>query len=108
MPNIQFNYLYRDGGNYKNWGSVVFANPDNYSLAEAEAIIKRRLIDEEFFYAEEWGLPDLRGDISIDDPTWHEYVSLEFTDDAPDTCLSSLTPLPVILPPNPNIRNKLC
>lgn len=105
MPNIQFNYLYRDGGNYKDWGSVVFANPDNYSLPEAETIIKPKLIDETFFYAEEWGLPNLRWDIGIDDPTWHEFVSLEFTDEAPDTSFLHLTPTPHILSPTPNIPN---
>ena len=25
--NLRMDYLYRDAGNYKNWGEVVFANP---------------------------------------------------------------------------------
>ncbi len=30
--NIQFNYIYRDAGNYKVFGYVVFANPQELSL----------------------------------------------------------------------------
>lgn len=68
----------------------MFANPDNYSLAEVEAMIKLGLIDGEFFYAEEWGLPDLRWDIGIDDSTWHEFAGLAFTDEASGTSPLSL------------------
>jgi hypothetical protein len=28
---IKFNYLYRDNGNYKQYGSVVYSNPKYYS-----------------------------------------------------------------------------
>lgn len=37
--NIQLSYLYRDGGNYKFWGSVVFDNPNKVS-ADLELIRK--------------------------------------------------------------------
>jgi hypothetical protein len=40
MPNIKFNYLYRDGGNYKNYSSVIFRNPTNTDLAELEALME--------------------------------------------------------------------
>ncbi|MDP9047888.1 MAG: hypothetical protein M3N14_07110 [Bacteroidota bacterium] len=84
MPNIKFNYLYRDGGNYKNYSSVIFANPDNIDLAELEALIKSKLIYGEWFYVNEWKLPDLHfgtWDNEIDH-TFHEFESLENTDDA--------------------------
>jgi hypothetical protein len=60
MPNIKFNYLYRDGSNYKNYGFVIFTTPDNIALAELEARIVSRLIDDTYFYAQQWQLPDLR------------------------------------------------
>ena len=86
MPNIKFNYLYRDGGNYKTYGSVVFANPENYSLAELEAAIRARLIDGLWFYTHQWGVPDLHThpwDNKLDH-SFHEFESLEFTEEETD------------------------
>lgn len=96
MPNIKFNYLYRDGGNYKTYGSVVFANPENYSLGELEAVIRARLIDGLWFYAHEWGVSDLHSqpwDNELDH-YFHEFESLEFTRDAPNSFLPALPPHP--------------
>ncbi len=84
MPNIKFNYLYRDSGNYKKYGSVIFSNPGNMQLQEVEAIIRQKLIYGEWFYADEWGLPELFLKI-VDfriDPTWHEFESIELTEEA--------------------------
>jgi hypothetical protein len=83
MPNIKFNYLYRDSANYKKYGSVIFSNPDNIELSEIETFIRSKLIDGQWFYADEWGLPELfleTFDYRID-PTWHEFEEVEFTDD---------------------------
>ena len=44
MPNIKFSYLYRDAGNYKNYGEVIFANPDEMPIEEVEILIKSKLI----------------------------------------------------------------
>jgi len=82
MPNIKFSYLYRDGSNYKKFGCVIFANPDNVDLQEFESFIKSKLIYETWFYADHWNLPELFIDY-IDfrvDPTWHEFENIEYTD----------------------------
>jgi len=82
MPNIKFNYLYRDSANYKKYGSVVFANPNNIELSEVEALIRSKLIDGEYFYADEWRLPELfleTVDFRVD-PTWYEFENVEYTD----------------------------
>lgn len=82
MANIKFSYLYRDSGNYKNYGYVVFANPENISLEQLEELIRSKLIYGEWLYANEWQLPDLFFD-NFDpytDPTWHEFESVEYTD----------------------------
>lgn len=79
MPNIKFNYLYRDGGNYKNYGFVILSNPGNLALTEVEKLIRNKLIDGEWFYADEWGLPELFFEwVDFrDDPTWHEFESID-------------------------------
>ena len=83
MANIKFSYLYRDSTNYKKHGSVVFPNPGNYGLSEIEELIRSKLIDELWFYANEWQVPDLflESFSPYDDPTWHEFESVEFTND---------------------------
>ena len=86
MPNIKFNYLYRDSRNYKKFSSVIFSNPAEIDLPKLEALIKSKLIGETWFYAEEWKLPEIFSDI-VDfriDPTWHEFESVEYTDEDAD------------------------
>jgi hypothetical protein len=58
MPNIKFSYFYRDGANYKKFDDVIFANPDSVNLSEIESIISGKLIEETWFYADEWKLPE--------------------------------------------------
>jgi hypothetical protein len=86
MPNIKFNYLYRCSGNYKKISSIIFSNPDHVELSELETLIKSKLIYGEWFYAEEWKLPEVFTDM-VDfrvDPTWHEFESVEYVDEAPN------------------------
>lgn len=83
MPNIQLNYLYRDGANYKQCGLVIFKNSSQISLEEATAKIYPKLISNEFFVPQDWGLPSLHFhpyDPEIDHE-WHEFESFELTDD---------------------------
>ncbi len=90
MPNIQFNYLYRDSANYKKYGSVIFVNPDEFDLSYIESIIKSKLIYGEWFYADQWKLPELfleTFDFRID-PTWHEFESVEYRDEPPNSITS--------------------
>lgn len=56
MLNIKFNYRYRDSGNYKNYGYVILANPDNLELSEIENLIRAKLTDETWFYADQFGI----------------------------------------------------
>jgi hypothetical protein len=65
MPNIKFNYLYRDSGNYKKFVSIIFTNPAEIDLLKLEALIKSKLISETWFYAEEWRLPEIFTGISV-------------------------------------------
>jgi hypothetical protein len=92
MPNIQFNYLYCDSANYKNYGSSIFANPDHVNLSATEKEIRSKLIYDTYFYADQWQLPELFSsyfDYKID-PTWHEFENVEQTD-APPTSTRTLS-----------------
>jgi hypothetical protein len=84
MANIQFNYLYRDGGNYKKYGSVIFANPGDVDVGKVEVLIQTKLIDQTWFYRNHWQLPNLRAQTfnPDTDPTWHEFESLSPTHQA--------------------------
>ena len=79
--NVKFNYLYRDAANYKVWGSIIFSNPENISIAEVEATMKKNLIDGDCFDPKEWNIPALSfADYdSFLDHDWNEYYSLEKT-----------------------------
>lgn len=83
--NIQFNYIYRDAGNYKVFGYVVFANPQELSLEFIENKLRASLIDSEFFSPNDWKLPCLKfGDWVPDlDHSWSEYESVEYTSEPP-------------------------
>jgi len=83
--NIQFNYKYRDAGNYKVFGYVVFSNPNEYSLEFIESKLRASLIDSEFFDPKDWELPRLKFDDWVPDldHTWNEYESVEYTSEPP-------------------------
>ena len=84
MANIKLHYLYRDGGNNKRYNAVIFSNPDNLSLALVEAVLKKHLIEEQWFYADLWQLEDLhfpKWDRQLDHDV-HEYHDLEETDES--------------------------
>jgi hypothetical protein len=59
LLNIEFEYLYRDCGNFKNYGKVVFANRHNLSAKEIHEKILSTGMPEPFFRASGLGLPDL-------------------------------------------------
>jgi hypothetical protein len=81
--NIKFDYLYRDGANYKNYNSEVFSNKEGLSIKEVEDAIESCLIEGVWFYANKWGLKDLHyfaWDEEIDH-SWHEYDCIEVTEE---------------------------
>lgn len=79
--NIKLNFLYRDAGNYKLFGSVVFKNPKNISLDIIQSTIKQNLIDGEFFEPRKWKIPILTFPEYDDelDHDWNEIESIELT-----------------------------
>ncbi|WP_111672711.1 hypothetical protein [Algoriphagus litoralis] len=84
MKNIRLNYRYRDAHNYKEFGSMVFANPAGISVEAATALLQQKLISEEFFVPQDWGLPRLHSQPYNPevDHEWHEFEEFELTDEA--------------------------
>ncbi len=75
-----FEYLYRDASNFKSWGNVLLEGKVDASVL---ARVKSRFDSEEFFVAEQLGLPALYeelwtfGDGPTDaDHVWHTFYAL--------------------------------
>ena len=84
--NVRFEYLYRDAGNFKNWGEIVFSNPRNINADLIAAMTEKVLIDGAYFVASKAGVPDLHVETYDEnlDHGWHELYSFQSTDEAPN------------------------
>lgn len=90
--NVRFEYLYRDAGNFKNWGEVVFSNPRDVPADTIASIVNQALIDRTFFIdhtffiATKVDVPDLHFSEHIEglDHGWHEVHAFQPTDDPPN------------------------
>ena len=80
---IKFEYLYRDAGNFKRWGEVVFSNPSNISKKLLTSMAGDALIDGLYFVASKAGIPDLHfSDYNEQlDHGWHEMHEFQPTTD---------------------------
>ncbi|NTU68311.1 MAG: hypothetical protein HGB02_05455 [Chlorobiaceae bacterium] len=78
---VRLNYLYRDAGNDKAWGSVDFTNPDQLAIKEVERRLRSDFEQGELFIAHQVGLPELffyaTDPITEDDHCYHEFHSVE-------------------------------
>lgn len=81
--NLRLEYKYRDGANYKQYGSVIFKNSKLITPRKALKTLRKKLISTEFFVPQYWGLPKLQKypyDPEIDHE-WREVEGFEFTDE---------------------------
>jgi hypothetical protein len=44
MQNVEFTYLYRDGGNYKKWGKVVFSDSAQTNINSLEGKLRQGIL----------------------------------------------------------------
>src|ERR1044071_3091069 len=81
MDNIKFNYLYRDGSNYKAWGVVVFTNPEQLTLVEIEKRLINAFLSDGLFIASQVSIPEkflfLSGKFTKYDHCYHEFDCVE-------------------------------
>lgn len=75
-----FEYMYRDGSNYKAWGAILLSGE---LIHEDVTALKECLESGEYFVAEQVGIPpvykelwDLSGGPTDDDHALHEFVAL--------------------------------
>jgi hypothetical protein len=75
-----FEYLYRDADNFKAWGALLLKG----ALTDAQvAEMRSKFESEEFFIAEQIGVPPLyeelwaySGDLAESDHPWHEFFAV--------------------------------
>ena len=81
MNSIRFNYLDRDGSNYKSWGEVLFLNPENLALIEIEIKLLDAFLEDKQFIASQISIPEkflfINGKFTRDDHCYHEFGCVE-------------------------------
>lgn len=84
--NLRFEYLHRDGGNYKIFGSIIIKNIDKISPSKATLLLEKKLIDAEYFYPEIAKIPlfeEHKGDSEFF-TDWYEFDKFSLTDENPN------------------------
>jgi hypothetical protein len=88
MDNVGFTYLYRDGGNYKQWGRVVFSNRDRLSSGAVEKELRLAFLQDGLFIASQIRVPEIflyaGGVFSFDDHCYHEFDGARPTSESAD------------------------
>lgn len=83
--NLKFEYLYRDAGNYKQFGQIVIKNPNGLDIKKINEDIRKKLIDGEYFYPKQIGVPKI--EIYAFDPEmdheWYEFLNFSISDETP-------------------------
>lgn len=85
MDNIEFTYLYRDGGNYKKHGKVIFSNTGCQQAEFVSERLKRAFLEDGLFIASQIRLPETflyaKGALSADDHCFHEFDAITLTNE---------------------------
>ena len=88
MSNIRVHYLYRDGSNYKKWGSIVFHDPDDFSVESIQRQLQSAFSQDGLFIAHQVRVPEIflasEDRLTSDDHCFHEFWAVEKTSDAPN------------------------
>ena len=86
MANVEFRYLYRDGGNYKKRGSVIFSNREGLDIDLAAEKLRQAFLPDGLFIAGQVRVPEVflyaRGKFTDDDHCYHEFDVLTSTNKA--------------------------
>jgi hypothetical protein len=77
MSNIRFNYLYRDGANFKSWGEVIFSNRSDRKVDEIETALLSAFLPDKQFIASQISIPEVFL-FGSDKPTKYDHCFHEF------------------------------
>ncbi|HET7142373.1 MAG TPA: hypothetical protein VFI68_00010 [Anaerolineales bacterium] len=96
MNNVKFNYLYRDGSNYKSWGEVIFSNPENLTVTEIEEKFLHAFLPDKQFIASQISIPEkflfMGGKFTRYDHCYHEFDCVEVCqEDSNDSLARTIT-----------------
>jgi hypothetical protein len=80
MQNIRFHYKYRDAANYKEYGSVIFSNTTQISIAVIQELLKEALIDQEYFVPVACGIPLIHS-FPFDPELDHAWYELDYIEE---------------------------
>lgn len=82
--NVRFEYLYRDAGNNKKWGEIIFSNTKDLDIKSIKEIIGSYFIDELYFDANDIRVAELHFEAydSSLDHDWHEFKDCTATDNS--------------------------
>jgi hypothetical protein len=84
MSNVEFSYLYRDGGNYKKFGRIVFSNPEQITCGTVENALTEAFLEDGLFIADQVRVPEVflfaNGALSFDDHCYHEFDAVRTTE----------------------------
>jgi hypothetical protein len=87
MNNIRFNYLYRDGSNYKSWNEVIFSNLGQSTLDEIERKLVDAFLPDKLFIASQISIPEkflfVNGKLTKYDHCYHEFDCVEICQERP-------------------------
>jgi hypothetical protein len=85
MSNVEFSYLYRDGGNYKKFGKAVFSNPNQIACVAIEKALTEAVLEDGLFIADQVRVPEVflfaNGELSFDDHCYHEIDAVRTTEE---------------------------
>lgn len=81
MINVRFNYLYRDGDNFKSWGEVIFSNLEQLTLDEIDSKLIDTFLPDKQFIASQVSIPEkflfASGEFTRHDHCVHEFDCVE-------------------------------
>jgi len=87
MSNVEFSYLYRDGGNYKKFGRVVFSNSEQITCEAIQKVLTEAFLEEGLFIADQIRIPEVflfaNDQLSFDDHCYHEFDAVRATNEQP-------------------------
>jgi hypothetical protein len=81
VNSVKFNYVYRDGSNFKSWGEVIFSNLENLPLNEIETKLINAFLPDNQFIASQISIPEkflfANGKLTKYDHCYHEFDCVE-------------------------------